>query len=152
MKFLLTSELGRLAKWLRILGFDASYINSGNISSIIIEALKQDRIILTRNRHFPRSGGLQIVVITAEKFKDQIKEVQDRLRIDNATLVLFKRCVTCNQLLEPVDKNGVKGLVPEYVLNTQQTFTSCPLCKKIYWQGTHWGNVEDTLKELIRSG
>ncbi len=146
-RFLLTIELGRLAKWLRILGFDAAYNRSNNASAAIIEALRDDRIILTRNRHFPISG-VKIIVIGAETISEQLKEVLAILKIDCVSFDLFKRCVVCNEALAPIGKNEVKGLVPEYVFATQEMFTTCPRCKRIYWQGTHWGNVEDVLKGL----
>ena len=72
MKFILTKELGRLAKWLRILGYDTTYFCQGNPSSLIIQALRDGRIIITRNSHLSKSRGAKTVFIEAEKIKEQM--------------------------------------------------------------------------------
>ena len=148
MRFILTQELGRLAKWLRLLGFDAEYFPENNASSLIIQALRDERIILTRNSHLPKSKGLKIVLLDSEKIKEQVAEVTKKLHILPDKDKLFTRCLLCNAELQGIDKEKVKGKVPEYVFKTQQHFITCPRCNRIYWQGTHWGNVEKTLKEI----
>lgn len=148
MKFILTRELGRLAKWLRILGFDAEYFKQENLSSVIIEALRDDRIILTRNHHLPKSTGLRIVLIEAEKIKAQVAEALKKIDIKPSSEKMFSRCIICNEELVDVDKEKVKDKVPEYVFKSQDEFITCPKCQRIYWQGTHWGNVATTLKEI----
>ena len=148
MKFILTKELGRLAKWLRILGFDAEYIRVGNSSSLIIQALREERIILTRNHHLPQAKGIRIVVLEKEKIKEELSEVLGALNIEPVAQGMFTRCILCNTELVPVEKEKVKGKVPEYVFDTQNNFVTCPRCQRIYWQGTHWGNVRDTLQGL----
>ena len=150
MKFILTRDLGRLAKWLRILGFDAEYFKQENLSSVIIEALRDDRIILTRNHHLPKSTGLRIVLIEAEKIKEQVAEALKKLNIAPSSEKMFSRCIICNEELVDIDKEKVKDKAPEYVFKTQDEFITCPKCKRIYWQGTHWGNVEKTLTEISK--
>lgn len=150
MKFLLTKELGRLAKWLRILGFDAEYYREDNISSLIIRALGDERIILTRNHHLPQSRGLQIVTLKAEKIKEQIAEVLEQLKIKPDNHAMFTRCILCNTELTGIEKEKVKDKVPEYVFKTQTHFITCPKCQRIYWQGTHWGNVEKMLEGIAK--
>ena len=81
MKFILTKELGRLAKWLRILGFDAEYFNQDNLSSLIIQALRDERIILTRNQRLPKHAGMKIILIKSEKIKEQMAEILKALKI-----------------------------------------------------------------------
>lgn len=148
MKFILTQELGRLAKWLRILGFDAEYFDRDNASSLIIQALRDERIILTRNSRLPQGKGMKSVLIKAEKIKEQLKEVLGELKIKPDSEAMFTRCILCNTGLVEIAKEKVKGKVPEYVFNTQEDFITCPKCQRIYWQGTHWGNVAKTLAEL----
>lgn len=150
MKFILTKELGRLAKWLRILGFDAEYFNQENIGSLIIQALRDNRIILTRNQRLPHSKGIRIITIKAEKIKEQVAEVLKTLQIKVASDIMFSRCILCNVELVEIEKEKIKDKVPEYVFKTQNDFITCPECKRIYWQGTHWGNVISTLKEISR--
>lgn len=148
MKFILTKELGRLAKWLRILGFDTVYYNQDNLSSLIIQALRDERIILTRNQRLPQARGLKIVLIKNEKIKKQVEEILKTLKIKPEPGIMFSRCILCNTELVDIVKDKVKDKVPEYVFKTQEDFLTCPKCQRIYWQGTHWGNVQKTLEEI----
>ena len=149
MKFILTKELGRLAKWLRILGFDAFYFNQDNLSSLIIQALREERIILTRNQRLVRPSGVRNVFIKAETIRRQIAEVLQALNIRPDPEMMFSRCILCNEELVGVGKETVRGKVPEYIYKTQEDFITCPKCRRIYCQGTHWGNVVDTLKSIL---
>jgi hypothetical protein len=148
MKFILTKELGRLAKWLRILGFDTVYYNQDNLSSLIIQALRDERIILTRNQHLPQARGLKIVLIKNEKIKKQVAEILQTLKLKPEPEMMFSRCILCNTELVYITKDEVKDKVPEYVFNTHEDFITCPQCNRIYWRGTHWGNVRKTLEEV----
>lgn len=147
MKFVLTKELGRLSKWLRILGFDAAYFQEGSPGSLIIEALKEERIILTRNHRLPQARGVRIILIQSEKIKDQVAEILRELKIRPETEKMFTRCILCNEELVEIAKEKAKEKVPEYVFKTQERFITCPKCGRIYWQGTHWGNVQHMLEE-----
>ncbi len=148
MKFLLTKELGRLVKWLRILGFDVGYFSENKASSLIIRALQEDRTIITRNHHLPQGRGVRIIIIESEKLKEQIPEVLRELKIDPDKAMMFTRCIVCNEELVDIAKEEVKAKIPEYVFTTQDDFITCPKCKRIYWQGTHWGNVAKMLEEM----
>ena len=148
MKFIVTQELGRLAKWLRILGYDTAYFKESKSGSLIIQALREDRIILTRNQHLPKSAGLKIILITGERPPQQIGQLLKQLKAPLNCDMMFKRCVLCNTCLRRIDKAQVKARVPEYVFDTQESFWTCPGCRRIYWLGTHWGNVQKALKEI----
>ncbi len=148
MKFILTKELGRLAKWLRILGFDTRYFKEGNPSSLIIESLRDGRVIITRNHRLPRPGGIRIITVEEEIIKEQVAEVLTILKIKPDAQAMFSRCILCNEELEDIEKEKIKERVPEYVFKTQEHFVTCPKCNRIYWKGTHWGNVEKTLEEV----
>ncbi len=150
MKFILTKELGRLAKWLRILGYDTAYFNQDNLSSLIIQALSSQRIILTRNQRLAKQySEIKIMVIQKEKIKEQIAEVVKELKIYPGQSQMFTRCIICNEALIEIEKEKAKNRVPEYVFKTQENFITCLKCNRIYWQGTHWGNVTKTLEEII---
>lgn len=148
MKLLLTKELGRLAKWLRILGYDAEYFRESNPASLIIQALRQERIILTRNHRLPASRGIKIITLKTQNLKDQVVEVLRELKIEPQVEQMFSRCTICNKELVGIDKNKIKEKVPEYVYNTQENFFVCTVCNRIYWQGTHWGNAASIIKEI----
>lgn len=148
MKLILTKELGRLVKWLRILGFDTVYYNQDKLSSLIIQSLRDERIILTRNQRLPKDRGLKIVLVKNETVKKQLEEILKTLKIVLDSEKMFTRCILCNTVLAGIAKDKVKDQVPEYVFKTQENFITCPACKRIYWQGTHWGNVQKTLEEI----
>jgi uncharacterized protein with PIN domain len=147
MKFIASRELGRLAKWLRILGFDAAYFREDNKSSFKIMALRDDRVILTRNKLILKDRALQSVFIKSEVLGEQIKQVLDDFKINVDDCRMFTRCIVCNAELINVDKTTVVSKVPKYIYETQENFCQCPICSRVYWQGTHWGNVQEILEK-----
>ena len=149
MKFILTKELGRLAKWLRILGFDTLYYNQNNPGSLIVQALRDERVILTRNQHLPQARGVRIIRLDAEKLGEQIPQIAKALNIKPDNRRMFTRCILCNETLADIEKDKVKDRVPEYVFNTQDDFVCCPRCKRIYWQGTHWERMRKSLAAIV---
>jgi len=148
MKFILTKELGRLCKWLRILGFDAVYFKEENLSLLLLEALRQNRIIITRNQKIGKEKAVKVINVKAQNLKEQIKQVIEELKLTLDKEKMFSRCVICNLELEYIEKEKIKEKVPEYVFKTQDEFYICKGCQRIYWQGTHWGNVAKTLEEI----
>ncbi|MFH1655186.1 MAG: Mut7-C RNAse domain-containing protein [Candidatus Omnitrophota bacterium] len=148
MKFIATKELGRLVKWMRIAGFDTEYFKEDNHSKLKITALRESRVILTRNTKLSKPRGIKSVQIKSELLNDQMREVFKELKIKPDKDSMFSRCTICNAELVSVEKNKIKHKVPEYVFETQEEFVVCPTCQRVYWQGTHWGNVQDTLKEI----
>jgi len=149
MRFVLTPELGRLAKWLRILGFDAVYSPEVNLSSLLIQALRDNRIILTRNSRFiNKAKATKFVQIKSDEVNQQLKQVLKELSIKPDPESMFSRCLICNTELDEVDKQQVRDKIPEYVFKTQDEFLTCPSCQRVYWSGTHWGNVSKTLEDI----
>ncbi len=148
MKFLVTKELGRLAKWLRILGYDTAYFKEENKSSLVIEALREERVILTRNKRFSLPKGVRFLWIKGNLVKEQLSEVIKELNLSLDEDTMFSRCTICNEEISPISKDKVKDRVPEYVFKTQADFFICPNCQRIYWQGTHWGNVTSIIREV----
>jgi hypothetical protein len=148
MKFIATKELGRLAKWLRTLGFDTQYYRQDNRSSLIINALRDDRIILTRLTRFPETHGLKILHIKSDFVKKQISQAIIELDVKLDKENMFSRCTLCNQTVVPIEKEKIKEKVPEYVYETQEHFSICSVCGRVYWQGSHWGNVNEVLASI----
>ena len=149
MKFILTPELGRLSKWLRILGFDTVYFNSTNFSALLIQALRDNRIIITRNaRLISKCRVTRTVQVKHDEVTQQLKQVLLELNIKPDKHAMFTRCIMCNTELKAADKQSIKGKVPEYVFKTQDKFFSCASCQRVYWQGTHWGKVASIIKKI----
>lgn len=148
MKLILTRELGRLAKWLRIFGFDTIYFKQPRFSKLLLVAMQENRIIVTKNTRIGNHRGVRIVRVVSNILKEQLCEVFKSLGINIEEMRLFCRCTICNQELTRVSKDEVKGKVPEFVFDTQNEFLACNKCSRIYWQGTHWGNVKEVLDSI----
>ena len=148
MKFIITGELGRLCKWLRIMGFDTSYFPEGERRELIIESLQEERVVLTRDSKMSVYSGVRMLHIKSDFVEDQVKQVVTELKIKPDRGKFFTICVICNNLLKKIKKLDVKDKVPPYVYQTQSTFMKCGICNRIYWQGTHWTNVGEFVDKL----
>lgn len=134
-RLLVDAMLGRLARWLRLLGFDAEYWREGSDEELIAAAAQQGRIIVTRDRALAGRHGLRALYVTSETLEEQIEEVRARLGPGAAP---FSRCSECNGELVDLDRSSAEGRVPPYVWRTQAVFRECSRCGRIYWKGTHW--------------
>ena len=148
MKFILTKELGRLARWLRIVGYDSVYYEKGDKAELVILSLRDKRVILTRDSKMSRFTGTRMIRITEDKVEKQLLGVTKALDLDIEESKTFLRCVDCNELLVNIEKKKVEKRVPPHVFKTQNEFKRCPTCDKIFWKGTHWDLVKDFLKCL----
>lgn len=144
--------LGKLAKYLRIVGVDTSYSNSCTWSLIISSAAAEQRTILTRRTDLLLSEQRTACYVIQGNYPyEQLQDVilHFSLRADSA--LFFTRCLLCNQLLVAVDKASVAGSVPAYVFSTVNDFARCPQCAKIYWKGTHYGNMLKRLEKVLEA-
>ena len=148
MKFILTKEVGRLARWLRILGFDAVYYREDNTARVLLLALREERIVVTRNKLLFDKISAKAVYLREERVEAQLKAMIGKLKILIDEEKMFSRCVLCNKALTAVDKQSIKERVPAYVYKTQDAFMECSLCRRVYWPGTHWGKIKKALKNL----
>jgi uncharacterized protein with PIN domain len=137
IKFLADRMLGKLVKWLRILGFDTAYPSFDDDLSLILTARQEGRILLTRDANLIKRRNIQLAGI--------IKGL--KLEIDLNSKI-FSRCSLCNTPTKDVDKKEVKNYVPPYVFSTQNRFVYCPSCKKYYWRGTHWQRMTQKIQKL----
>ena len=137
--------LGRLAKWLRILGHDTAYYPSLSDSDLVRIARAEGRLVLTRDREMVKRRGINSLLIRSDDFREQIQQVVRDLSLP---LRPFTRCPACNEALKEVEKGAIRDRVPPYVFATQERFSLCPGCGKIYWRGTHWERMKERLKKL----
>jgi len=152
MKFIVDNNVGKLAKLLRIMGYDTLFFNGQNDSHMIATALAEDRVILTRDtqimkRRVITSGRLKAVLIESDEPEHQIRQVINILNLD-CRFKPFTICLECNQPLLERSKEQVKGVVPPYVFKTQNQYMECPACHRIYWRGTHWQAMSKKLEKL----
>jgi uncharacterized protein len=147
--FLADRMVGKLARWLRLLGYDTIYWPQLSPDGVIREARRQQRIILTRDTRIRRrKDAPQLIFLNQDRFREQLKQVATELQLA-PTSQLFTRCSECNTLLQSVAKEDVCERVPEYVWQTQKEFRLCSTCQRIYWGATH---KEHVLEELRRLG
>lgn len=138
--------LGTLAKWLRILGYDTLYDPALDDHQLVRLARAENRVLLTRDRQLARRRGVRILLVAGEHLDDQIREVLVDLQL--APDRSFSRCPVCNELLEIMDHAAAQAKVPAYVAQTQESFKHCPSCRRIYWRGTHWQQMDKRLAQL----
>jgi len=148
MKFLVDFMLGRLCRWLRSFGYDAAYFVSEKKSDLIYVSLKEDRIILTRDRRLSRKKAIKLVLVESDVLEEQLEQVFTELKLKPDAKNIFTRCIECNTALQPVKKESVKKEVPSYVFQTQNDFFLCPGCKKVYWKGTHRDLITEKIKKM----
>lgn len=150
MKFLVDENLGKLAKWLRILGYDAEMFRSSKESSWL-ERKEGGLVILTKSRKLfsRKSGEVDILLIKHDKVFDQLKEIIDRLSISLDPESFFSRCIHCNMELAPVAKEKVKTEVPAFVWDSYELFYECGKCHRIYWPGSHKARMEEFIRAHI---
>jgi len=148
MKFLVDFMLGRLCKWLRLLGYDASYFVSDKKSELIYQSIKEGRIILTRDHRLSKKKAIKLIIINSDLLEEQLKQVFSELNIKVDPENIFTRCLVCNQILMEAEKEKVRDKVPSYVFQTQKEFSYCPSCQKIYWKGTHWNLANQLLEKF----
>ena len=137
MKFIADVMLGRLAKRMRIMGFDVLYDRMLSDNEIIRLSLEQDRLILTRDTSLAeRPLAARHLFITSDHVRDQIEQVLASVPPD-MNVHPFTRCTECNELLSSMKKEDARDRVPPYVYETNITFLECSKCGRIYWPGTH---------------
>ncbi|MBI4488096.1 MAG: Mut7-C RNAse domain-containing protein [Deltaproteobacteria bacterium] len=147
MKFVADKMLGRLTKWLRIIGQDVTYGPHLSDYGLIRAARREGRLILTRDRGIAKKSPPNYLMIQSDQFREQLKQVVEACRLDPFKDA-FTRCVECNTVLQPVAKEAVKEKVPPYVLSTQERFSLCMRCQRIYWPATHQQKMVEQLKAL----
>lgn len=150
MRFIVDEMLGRLAKWLRMLGYDTTYNTPTTDSSLVNQAFREQRVILTRDtRLVERKYVPRYILIKSDKYIEQLRQVIVELNLVPDKNLFFSRCLLCNAEIESIPKNIIKEKVPPYVYETQTNFLHCPKCDKIYWAGTHVGEAHKKLQEVL---
>jgi len=150
MKFLCDQMLGTLAKWLRILGFDTYFANQVIKDIELLEiAKKEERILITRDKELVqrcKKRQIKFISISSIDLDEQLKTTLKNIKINQDQILT--RCTVCNSILEEIDKEKVKGEVPEKVFQYKEKFWFCKNCKKYYWHGSHFDKMISKIKDL----
>jgi len=152
LKFIVDINVGKLAKWLRIIGYDTLLFNGDDDWRMVITALAEGRVIITKDTQLMKrgvitNGRLKALLITTDEPELQIQQVIESLNLD-CHFKPFTICLECNQPLVERTKQEVKDQVPPYVLQTQNEYMECPACHRIYWKGTHWQAMTRKLEKF----
>jgi len=139
--------LGRLVKWLRVLGHDVIYGQHLTGHGLIRAARVEGRLILTRDRRLKQKQPPPYLFIESNHYRDQLRQVIKECGLKPAQ-AMFTRCIECNTVLQPKAKESAEKNVPPYVFSTQEKFSWCPKCRRIYWSATHHDRMMTELEQL----
>ena len=146
LRLLADGMLGKLAKWLRLLGYDTAYDNVATDPKLARRARTEGRVLLTRDHELSARRGLRTLLIQSETLEKQVREVRDAL--GPPPHPPLSRCAVCNGVPEPISPAKVAGHVPPYVLRTQTEFRRCPNCGRVYWPGSHFQAMRNQIEKL----
>ena len=148
-RFLADGMVGRLAKWLRFAGVDAVFHRDMPDAELKRIALHERRVLLTRDRALADALPADLrLFVRYQKLRDQLKQVMDAYPgvVDPARF--FSRCVKCNASVQPVERGAVQDAVPSRVFELQREFWRCPVCRSVYWRGSHTDAAVRILAEI----
>jgi len=147
--FIADRMLGRLAKMLRLLGYDTLYSSQMTPTELSALARRQNRVLLTRGNIARRFPELQNVFsVRSDSPPEQLREVVAKFRLDTHS-GLWSRCTLCNGEIESAAKTAVKALVPPKVFQLYHEFFRCAGCGHIYWRGSHVDRVARNLEHIL---
>jgi uncharacterized protein with PIN domain len=147
--FIADAMLGRLARALRMLGLDTQYRPDIDDNELKMTALREGRVILTRDREVADTSlPVTVLLVESDHVEEQLLQTARAFRIAPGGR-LFSRCLICNVEVEDVEKCEVRERVPEYVYETQERFSRCPSCGRIYWAGTHVERAREWLERVL---
>ncbi|MGD8754912.1 MAG: Mut7-C RNAse domain-containing protein [Desulfobacterales bacterium] len=147
--FAADKTLGRLAKWLRLLGFD-TLLESEPADEKFIDSLEKDRILLTRTQRIRKqSADRKLIFVESDHLRQQLNQVVRELGLKAEQTRPFSRCLQCNVPIVAVDKNILRGRVPDYIFETHDHFDQCPQCDRIFWPGSHTQRSLEKIRHLF---
>jgi uncharacterized protein with PIN domain len=149
MKFIADRTLGKLAKGLRMLGYDTVYFRGGDLHRLLHLAREEDRILLTRNTKLAlQRPNDRILTLTDDDPSRQLEEVVRKASLRPEGKTPFSRCLLCNEPIEKISPHEAEGKIPEFIFIQQKEFYRCPQCRRIYWQGSHLENMAKKVEKL----
>jgi uncharacterized protein with PIN domain len=149
-RFFADVMLGTLARWLRILGYDTRYERSIDDEELIQLCLLDGRVALTRDRRLAKRKVLKhCLLIQGNTLGEQLTEVLEFTKGTVSPPLILSRCLECNAPIVGIEKEAVVAEVPPYVFRTQDRFSRCPDCGRIFWAGTHRERILERLEVLI---
>ena len=148
-RFVADAHLGGLAHLLRMAGFDTLYDNHFDDSEIEAIVAREGRIVLTRDRELLKRRAITHgCYVHALKSAQQLREVFERLDLARSARP-FTLCLHCNAPLRAIDKAQVAQCVPPAVCARYERFSTCDVCRRVFWEGLHWRRMRELLAEVM---
>jgi uncharacterized protein with PIN domain len=151
MKFIVDAMFGRLARWLRMSGYDTTYDVDFKDGRMVMAAKNEGRILITRDKDVHQRAlkeKIKSTYISSLDFLDQLKQIESEYGVVFKEIPEFTRCPRCNHRLYKADKNDIKSKLPEKVGEIYDEYWVCKGCARIYWHGGHWKNIKETVDRL----
>jgi uncharacterized protein len=151
MKFVADCMLGRLAKWLKILGFDVLFFSKAEDKELVELSRREGRVLLTRDSGLIEKTKKREnrLFVRSDDWEDQVVQVLDEYGLWDEVWP-NSRCIACNRALKPLAKARARNLVTPYVLEHAESFALCPGCGGVFWQGSHFGDMERKIEGILK--
>ncbi len=148
-RFVVDAHLGRLARYLRMLGFDAAFGNDAGDPLLAGLAATEDRILLSRDRALlDRANVTESYKVQARDPEERLEEVVNRFDLQSM-LRPFTRCMVCNTIFEPIDKDAARERVPPRSAEAFDEFFYCPSCDRVFWKGSHYDRMQRLIARRV---
>ncbi|HBT39033.1 MAG: hypothetical protein XD58_1561 [Thermotoga sp. 50_1627] len=141
--------LGKLARKLRLLGFDTAYASDMDEEAILEFCKETNRVLITRDRDLLKKAverGIRCYYVSSDDWREQLMELSKKIDLKNSKRM--SRCSLCNAELVRAGGEEIRAKVPLYVQQTQTEFYSCPVCGRVYWAGSHVEHAESLFRRL----
>ncbi|MGO9178682.1 MAG: Mut7-C RNAse domain-containing protein [Candidatus Limnocylindrales bacterium] len=148
-RFILDTHLGRLARYLRMLGFDSAYSNRADDDELARRSSAEGRVLLTRDRGLLRRRVVRLgYLLRSDDPRRQLVEVSGRYGLAEQVQP-FSRCIRCNGRIEPVEKAEVAQRLAPRTLRYYDSFGRCDSCTAVYWQGSHYERMQRLVRTVL---
>ena len=154
LKFLTDGMLGKLTRWLRLLGYDAEYANNIEDRKLMALAVKEKRILLTQDQELFQQAtarGIDTFLVKGRTEVDRLARMAEKYGLPLEIDVTVSRCSKCNARIGQVAKDEVADKVEQATFKFYSEFWKCPKCGQIYWQGAHWKRIRETLEQAKKT-
>lgn len=150
MKFVADCMLGKLAKWLKIFGFDTAFFSKIEDDDLLDFAKKENRILFTRDLGLiDKARGMPTFFIESEDWRLQVRQVLDAYKLREKARP-YTRCIECNTDLKALPKERAKNMVTPFVYERAENFALCSQCGRVFWKGTHLDDMETKIEEILK--
>jgi len=150
VKFIVDAMLGKLARWLRMLGHDVIYSTELSDSGLLELAKKENRVLLTKDLELYQRAiarDIDAFYLEGKSESERLAEVAKRYNLTLEIDMEKSRCPLCNTKLEATPKEQLSGELEKNTFTYYDKFWKCPNCGQVYWQGAHWKQISNTVKE-----